>query len=64
MKTRKGSYRSSNGWLWENFQLHELIDIVRQAVTQILLNCLIGFERFKKHDAIQIKGLANNNTAT
>ena len=38
-----------------------LIDI---AVTQILLNCLIGLERFRKHDAIQIKGLANNNTAT
>ena len=31
MKPSKGSYRSFNGWLWEKFQLHELVDIVRQS---------------------------------
>ena len=28
MKPSKGSYRSFNGWLWEKFQLHELVEIV------------------------------------
>ena len=31
MKPSKGSYRSFNGWLWEKFQLHELVEIVRQS---------------------------------
>ena len=31
MKPSKGSYRSFSGWLWEKFQLHELVEIVRQS---------------------------------
>ena len=31
MELSKGSYRSFNRWLWENFQLHELAEIVRQS---------------------------------
>ena len=31
MKPSKGSCRSLNGWLWEEFQLHELVEIVRQG---------------------------------
>ena len=31
MKPSKGSYRSFNGWLWEKFQLHELVEIVWQS---------------------------------
>ena len=30
MKLSKGSYKSFNGWLWERFQLHELVEIVWQ----------------------------------
>ena len=30
-KPSKGSYRSFNGWLWEKFQLHELVEIVQQS---------------------------------
>ena len=30
-KPSKGSYRSLNGWLWEKFQLHVLVEIVRQS---------------------------------
>ena len=29
MKLNKGSYRSFNGWLWEKFQLYELVEIVQ-----------------------------------
>ena len=31
MKPIKGLYRSFIGWLWEIFQLHELVEIVRQT---------------------------------
>ena len=31
MKPSKGSYMSFNGWLWEKFQLHVLVEIVRQS---------------------------------
>ena len=31
MKPSKGSYKSFNGWLWEKFQLHELVEIVWQS---------------------------------
>ena len=31
MKPSKGSYRSFSGWLWEKFQLHELVETVRQS---------------------------------
>ena len=31
MKPSKESHRSFNGWLWENLQQHELVEIVRQS---------------------------------
>ena len=31
MRPSKGSYRSFNEWLWEKFQLHELVEIVCQS---------------------------------
>ena len=31
MKPNKESCKSFNGWLWEKFQLHELVEIVRQS---------------------------------
>ena len=31
MKPSKRSYRSFNEWLWEKFQLHELVEIVQQS---------------------------------
>ena len=32
MKPSKGSYRSFSGWLWEKYQLHELVEIVKQSI--------------------------------
>ena len=29
MKLSKGSHRSFNAWLWEKFQLYELVEIVQ-----------------------------------
>ena len=34
MKPRKGLYRSFSEWLWERFQLHELVEIVWQGSDQ------------------------------
>ena len=31
IKPSKRSYRSFNGWLWEKFQLHKLVEIVWQS---------------------------------
>ena len=31
MRPSKGSYRSFSEWLWEKFQLHKLVKIVRQS---------------------------------
>ena len=64
MKPSKGSYRSFNGWLWEKFQLHELVEIVRQSsdpdFAQLLNRVREGQQT--DNDVIQIKALANTDT--
>ena len=66
MKPSKKSYRSFNGWLWEKFQLHELVEIVRQSsdpdFAQLLNRVREGQQT--DNDVIQIKALANTDTAT
>ena len=66
MKPSKGSYRSFNGWLWEKFQLHELVEIVWQSsdsdFAQLLNRVREGQQIY--NDVIQIKALANTDTAT
>ena len=47
MNSSKGSYRTFNGWLWEKFQLHKLIEIVWQTSDPDFAQ-LIGFEKFNK----------------
>ena len=47
MKPCKGSYRSFSGWLWEKFQLHELVEIVRQS-SDPDFGQLTGFEKVSK----------------
>ena len=63
MKPSKGSYRSFNGWLWEKFQLHELVEIVRQSsdpdFAQLLNRVREGQQT--DNDVIQIKALANTD---
>ena len=48
MKLSKGSYRSFRGWFWEKFQLQSWLRLFGRAVTQILLNHLIGLENVSK----------------
>ena len=48
MKPGKELYRSFSGWLWEKFQLHELVEIIWQGSDPILLNYAIGFEKLSK----------------
>ena len=48
MKPSKRSYRSFNGWLWEKFQLLELVEIVRQSSDPDFAQYLIGFEKDSK----------------
>ena len=66
MKPTKGSYRPFNGWLWEKFQLHELVEIVWQSsdpdFAQLLNRVREGQQT--DNDVIQIKALANTDTAT
>ena len=66
MKSSKGSYRSFNEWLWEKFQLHQLVEIVRQSsdpdFAQLLNRVQEGQQTI--NDVIQIKALANTDTAT
>ena len=66
MKPSKGLYRSFNGWLWEKFQLHELVEIVWQSsdpdFAQLLNRVREGQQT--DNDVIQIKALANTDTAT
>ena len=66
MKPTKGSYRTFNGWLWEKFQLHELVEIVCQSSDPDFAHLLNRFgEGYQTdHDVIQIKALANTDTAT
>ena len=66
MKPSKGSYRSFNGWLWETFQLHELVEIVWQSsgpdFAQLLNRVREG--QHTNNDVIQIKALAKTDTTT
>ena len=66
MRPSKGSYRSFNEWLWEKFQLHALVEIVRQSsdpdFAQLLNRVREGQQT--NNDVIQIKTLANTDTAT
>ena len=66
MKPSKGPYRSFNRWLWEKFQLHELVEIVRQSSDldfAPLLNRVAEGQQINDN-VVQIKVLANTNTAT
>ena len=66
LKPSKGSYRSFNGWIWEKFQLHELVEIVPQSIDPEFAQLLDGAREGQQidNDVIQIKALANNDTAT
>ena len=66
LKPSKGSYRSFNGWLWEKFQLHELVEIVPQSSDPEFAQLLDRAREGQQidNDVIQIKALANNDTAT
>ena len=65
MKPCKWSYRSFNWWLWENFQLHGLVEIVRWSIDPDFAHYLIGFGKVSKQIiVIQIKALAITATAT
>ena len=65
MKPSKVSYKLFNGWLWEKFQLHELVEIVWQSsdpdFAQLLNRVREG--QYTNDDLTQIKALANTNTA-
>ena len=66
VKPTEGSYRSFNGWLWEKFQLHELVEIVQQNsdpdFAQLLNRIRVGQET--NNDVIQINALASTDTAS
>ena len=66
MKPIKGSYRSFNACLWEKFQLHELVEIVRQSSDPDFAQLLSKIWKGQQtgNDVIQIKPLANIDTAT
>ena len=66
MKPSKVSYKLFNGWLWEKFQLHELVEIVWQSSDPDFAQLLIRVrEGWQTNDVlIQIKALANISTAT
>ena len=66
MKPNKGSHRSFNEWLWEKFQLHELVEIARQSSDPDFAQL---FNRLREgqqtdNDVIQIKALPNTDIAT
>ena len=65
MKVTKGSYSSFNGWLWQDFSLHELVEIVRQSGDPDFAQLLNRVREGKQtdNDIIQIKALANTNTS-
>ena len=66
MKPSKGSDKSFNRWLWEKFQLHELVEIVQQSSdpdsAQLLNRVQEGQQT--NNEVIQIKALANTVTAS
>ena len=65
IKTIKGSYRSFNGWLWEKFKLHQLVEIGQQSsdpdFAQLFNRVREGQQR--GNDMIQINALANTDTS-
>ena len=52
--------------LWEKFQLHELFEIIRQSSDPDFVQLLnrVGEGQQTNNDVIQIKALANTDTAT
>ena len=66
LKPSKGSYRSFNRWLWEKLQLYELVEIVRQSSDTDFAQLLNRVRECQQtdNDVIQIKALANTDTAT
>ena len=66
MKPSRGLYRSLDGWLREKFQLHELVEIVWQGSGPKFAQLLNSVQEGQKtdNDVIQIKTLANTDTAT
>ena len=66
MKPNKGSYKSFNGWLREKFQLHELVEIVRQSSDPDFAHLLhrVREGQHTNDDLTQIKALANTDTTT
>ena len=66
MKPSKGSYRSFSGWLWKKFQLHELVEIVRQSCDSDFAQLLNRVREGQQtvNGVIQIKALAKTDTAT
>ena len=66
MKSSKESYRSFDGWLWEKFQLHELVEIVWQSSDPDfaqLLN-IIREGQQTDNDVFQVKALVKTDAAT
>ena len=66
MKPSKGSYRSFSGWLWEKFQLHELVEIDWQSSDPDFaqLHNRVREGQQTDNDVNEIKALANTDTAT
>ena len=65
MKPSKGSYRSFNGCLWEKFQLHDQVEIVRQSCDPDYAELLNRVWECQQTDnVIQIKALTKTYTAT
>ena len=66
IKPSKASYKSFNGSLQERFQLHELVEIIWQSSDLDFPQLLNRVQEVQQanDDLIQIKALANTNTAT
>ena len=65
IKPSKGSYRSFNGWLWEKFHLHELVEIVWRNSDPDFVQLLNMIREGQQTDnVIQIKAFANTDTTT
>lgn len=63
VKEGKGSYRSFNGWFWEEFRLYKPIEIVRQSNDPNFTQ--LGWGKLAKNDDfMQIKALAFTDTIT
>ena len=61
IKPTKRSYKSFNGWLWEKFQQHKLVEIVRLSSHPGCAPLLSRLQEVQQtnYDLIQIKALAN-----